>query len=207
MTKENKMILIVDNNEYRRHDIWLSIFMKKYIVSEQSFYDAECCTKPILTAYINPSLSEIEKIKQEDTICVVAKNNLKLKPPAWMHVVPLDRDTPKRIMEIYDANFDHLKGREVIGIIGIEGDKFTLGGTYINFNKHQLLILKMLIFNPKKTFELWDLLGYSNLQGNREANLMETVTRINRRCRVAHREELVIAKNEKYRINPNVLKY
>ena len=43
------MILILDNYIDRRHGVYLSLYMKKYIVAEQSLRDMDFYTKPFLT--------------------------------------------------------------------------------------------------------------------------------------------------------------
>ena len=53
------MILLLDNNEFRRHDIYMSLYMKKYIVAEHALEYMDYYTKPFMTVYINPTTSEL----------------------------------------------------------------------------------------------------------------------------------------------------
>ncbi len=201
------MILILGNNQWARHDILLSIFMKKYYVSEQSIDDAEYITKPFLTAYINPTVEQIGKIKNENTICVVAKNNLSIKVPSWIKVIPYDKTTAKKIMEIYDENCPYGKGREIFGILGLEGKKFTMGGAYIHMTPKQLKAIKILLYNPGKQFTSYDICSYFEFTGDAENCFLEMVQEINYHCRRAGREKLIIYSGDKYYISPSVLEY
>ena len=176
------MILVLGNNEWSRHDILMSLFRKKYYVAEQLIDDAEFLTKPILTVYINPTTAQIKRIKKEKTICVVAKNNF-IGAPDWMYVIPYDNTTSKRIVEIYDANCNYGKGREVFGILGLEKNKFTMGGAYIHMTPKQLKAIKILLYNSEKKFSSYDISSYFDFIGDRENSFLEMVREINYQCR------------------------
>ena len=201
------MILILGNNQWTRHDILLSIFMKKYYVAEHSIDDADCITKPFLTAYINPTTEQINKIKNENTICVIAKNNLTIKVPKWMTVIPNDKNTAKRIMEIYDEKCPYGKGREIFGILGLEGKKFTMGGAYIHMTPKQLKAIKILLYNCNKQFASYDICIYFDFSGDVEECFLQMVQEINYQCKRAGREKLIFYKDNKYFISPAVLEY
>ena len=201
------MILILGNNQWTRHSVLLSLFMKKYYVAEQTIDDSVCITKPFLTAYINPTISEINKIKNENTICVVAKNDLKIKVPAWIKVIPCDDNIAKRIMEIYDDACPYGKGREVFGILGLEGKKFTIGGAYVHMTPKQLKAIKILLYNPGKKFSSYDISSYFDYIGDAEEGFFQMVQEINYQCKRAGREKLIFYKENKYYISPDVLNY
>lgn len=200
------MILVLGNNEWSRHDILMSLFRKKYYVAEQLIDDAEFLTKPILTVYINPTTAQIKRIKKEKTICVVAKNNF-TGAPDWMYVIPYDNTTSKRIVEIYDANCNYGKGREVFGILGLEKNKFTMGGAYIHMTPKQLKAIKILLYNSEKKFSSYDISSYFDFIGDRENSFLEMVREINYQCKRAGREKLICYENDKYYISPRVLDY
>ena len=185
------MILLLDNNEFRRHDIYLSLYMKKYIVAEHALEYMDYYTKPFMTVYINPTTSELEKIKNEDTLCVVAKNNLKFKVPEWMTVIPLDKNTAKEIMRIYDEKCPYGKGRDIIGIIGIEGRKFALGGTYVYLTPKQMKVVKVLLYNREKTFPLYDISSYIDFRTEPEKGFLMMISDLNMKCRNAGRENII----------------
>ncbi len=201
------MILILGNNEYIRHDIWLSVFMKKYIVTEFPIEEMECITKPFMTVYLNPTTEQLQKIKNEDTICVVAKNNMPSNPPAWMKVIPFGNPVAKDLMRIYNESCTFGKGREIFGVIGIEGKKFTYGGAYIHMTPNQLNAIKILIYNPNKKFTLYDISSYFKFNGDREECFMKMVDEINHQCKRARREKLICNDAHLYYINPSVLEY
>ena len=201
------MILLLGNNEWTRHDIYLSLFIKKHLVSEQRLEDMDYLTKPYITVYINPTLTEINKIKNENTISIIAKNNITAKVPSWMRVIPLDNSTPKRIMEIYEENRTFDKGREVIGILGLEGKLFAMGGAYIRMTQKQLKIIRFLLYNAGKRFSSYDISNYFEFNGDREACFHQQVDDINYRCKRQYKEKLILYQDDKYFISPTVLEY
>ncbi|MBE6674022.1 MAG: hypothetical protein E7596_02825 [Ruminococcaceae bacterium] len=201
------MILLLDNNQYRRHDVLLSLFMKKYTVAEQTIDDMDCYTKPFVTVYLNPTIQQIQKIKKEDTICVVAKNNLTIQTPSWMRVIPLDKNVAKSIIRIYEENRTFGNGREVFGILGLEGRLFTIGGAYVHLTPRQMKALKIFLYNPNKKFALYDISSYLDFNTDREYGFIKMVEDINYKCRRAGRETLIMCKNNEYFISPTVLNY
>jgi len=199
------MILLLGNNEIARHDILMSLFIKKYYVAEHSIEDGEYLTKPFMTVYINPNLSQISKIKNENTICVVAKNNFSDKAPAWMTVIPYGKNTANDIMRIYEEKCNYGKGREIFGIICMEGKKFAIGGAYVYMTPKQLKAIKILIYNAGKQFSSYDISSYFDYVGDAVVGFSNMVYEINLQCRREGREAPIIHKNDRYYINPEVL--
>lgn len=199
------MILLLGDNEYVRHDILLSIFMKKYYVAEHRVEDADCLTKPFLTVYINPTREQLSKIKEEKTICVVAKNNVHIKPPAWMTVIPLGKNTAKDIMDIYEARCSFGKGVEVFGIVCLENMRFAIGGAEVYMKPRQLMALKILLYNNDKRFSSYDISSYFDFLSDKEVCFANMVREINFQCRRVGREDPIIHKGNEYYINPEVL--
>lgn len=200
------MILILDNNEYRRHDVCLSLSMKKYIVAEQSLDVAKFFTKPNMTVYLNPNYDELNKIEKTDTITVVAKNFVKQKLPSWIKVIPLDSCLIKNLVEIFETNCNYGKGREFFGIIALEGKKFSFGGKYISMTPQQLRIIKLFLYNPDKVFELYDASSYFDFVCDQEIGFADAVDSINQKCIREGREKIIVYKSGRYRINQDVLK-
>ena len=201
------MILIFDNNEYRRHDILMSLFMKKYIVAEQPIEYMDYYTKPFMTVYINPNTEQLKKIKDENTVCIVAKNRMTIVPPPWMRVIPLDKNVAKTVMQLYDELCPYGKGRDVIGIIGIEGNEFTVGGTYINLTPKQMKAIKILLYNRDKKFQLYDISSYLDFNTDPEKGFITMVDDINSKSRNSGRESVIKWKDNYYFISPDVAYY
>ena len=202
------MILILDNNEYRRHDIFMSLYAKKCTISAHSIDDAEYYTKPNLTAYINPSDEELKGIKNEDTLCIVATNRKNLKLPDWITVIPLDACVGKSIYTIYNEKINYGKGREIFGIACMEGNKFALGGVYVKFSPRERQIIKLFMYNPSKKFMAYDACGYFNFDGDPEIRFEAAVCKINIKCvQRSNRIPLILSKGGNYYINPEVINY
>lgn len=199
------MILILDNNEYRRHDVMLSLFIKKYLVAEHPLSEMDYYVKPFMTVYINPLTDELKKIKNEDTVTVVVKSNPPRNLPPWMHVIPNDKNVVKNIVRIYEEKCTLNKGREIFGIICIEGLYFTMGGAYIYMTKKQMDIIRLMLYNNKKTFNLYDISSYFKFNTDKEYGFYKAVRNINYKCRLADREPIILYKDDKYWINPAVL--
>ena len=201
------MILILDNNKERRHGVYLSLYMKKYIVSEQPLEYMDFYTKPFLTVYIEPTREEIWKIKQEDTISVIVKNRITYPIPSWLTVIPNDKNIAKNIIKIYEEKCPYNKGREIIGILGMEKNLFALGGTFIHLTPKQYKIARLLIYNPNKQFPLYDICHYVDFNTDPEKGFAMMVEDLNIKCRKTGREDLIKSKNGKYFISPSVINY
>ena len=201
------MILILDNNKYRRHDIYLSLFMKKYIVAEHSLDNMEYYTKPFMTVYINPTSEQIEKIKNEDTLTIIAKNNFPAKPKEWMNVIPLDKNLSNEIIKLYEQNCIYGRGREIVGVTGMEGKYFTVGGSYMNLTPKQLNVIKLFMYNPNKKFELYDASSYFDFNADREEGFMRLVHVLNSKSIKLGKEILIKCENNKYFISPELITY
>lgn len=199
------MILLLGNNENVRHDILMSLFMKKYYVAEHSIDDAICLTKPFMTVYINPNSAQIAKIKNENTLCIVAKNNMTSKVPAWMTVIPYGKDTAKEIMRIYEEKCNFGKGREIFGIICMEGKKIAIGGAYVYMTPKQLKAIKILLYNSGKQFSSYDISSYFDYVSDPVVCFGQMVHEINFQCKRMGREMIISHESDKYFINPEIL--
>ena len=201
------MILILDNNEYRRHDIYIRLYSKKYIVAEQSISEEKYFTKPFMTVYVNPTYTQMKSIKKENTVCVVAKNEVPKDLPSWITVIPLDNSVAKSIIDLYERVCPYNKGREVFGIVCMEGNSFTVGGAYIKLSPRQRNLVRMLIYNSDKKFHPYELCEYFDLKKDKEVALDNTVLVINRKCAKIFREPLISREPNAYYISPSIIKY
>lgn len=201
------MILILDNNQHRRRSIYLTLYSKKYMVAEQTINDSQHYTKPFMTVYINPTKTEMQNIKNENTLCVVAKNNVSIHVPEWMRIIPCDNTVTMKIMELYKELCPYGQGREIFGIVCMEKDKFALGGVYINLSPRQRQLAKFLLYNAGKKFQIYDISSYFNFNTDKESGFDRMVMEINRKCTKMRREHLIIRQNDVYCINPYVTNY
>ncbi|MBQ7225792.1 MAG: hypothetical protein IJX02_04215 [Clostridia bacterium] len=201
------MILLLGNNEYRRHDIYLSLLIKKYTVAEHSLEYMDFYTKPFITVYINPTYDEIKKIKNEKTISILVKSNLRIKPAPWLRVIPDDKNVAKEIMKIYEESCPYGKGREIFGIIAIEGKKMTVGGEYLNVVTRQRQLIKLLLYNADKRFALYDIASYIRFDANSEERLAKMVKDLNVACRMMGKEPIITVKNDYYQISQKAITY
>lgn len=201
------MILLLDNNEYRRRSIYATLYSKKYIVTAQPLTEAEYLTKPFLTVYINPTQSQIERIRKENTICVVAKNGFQGTAPSWMRVIPLDNSLTRRIIGLYEELCPYNKGREIFGILCIEGNKFALGGAYLQLSYRQKRLVRFLAYNKEKEFQLFDISSYFDFYTDKDEGFIKMVSEINKRCKRIFKEPLIHCHNETYSISPSVINY
>lgn len=199
------MILLLDNNQFRRRSIYLTIYSKKYLVSEQTITDSEYYTKPFMTVYINPTSTELSKIKNENTVCVVAKNNVSVPLQKWMRLIPLDNTTTMKIIKLYNELCPYGKGREIFGIVCMEGNLIALGGAYIRLSYRQRLLIRFLLYNSGKTFNLYDISNYFDFKTDNEIGFDKMVLEINRKCVKRRRELLIKREKDAYSINPSVM--
>lgn len=201
------MILLLGNNEYVRHDIWLSIYMKKYLVTEFSFDEKDFLTKPFMTVYINPTAEQIKEIKNENTLCVVVKNRMPIKAPEWMTVIQYNKDVAKDIMKIYDEKCPYGKGREIFGIMCMEKRKLAVGGAYVHMTKKQLDAIKLLAYNYPKKFSIYHISRYFKFNADAEESFFSMVREINYKCKAAGREKLICNENEEFYMSHDIMNY
>lgn len=202
------MILILDNNEYRRHTVYLSLYRRKCLVSEQSIDDMDYYTKPNMTVYLNPTQSQVSRIRKEDTICVIATNKKDIKLENWMIRIPLDNSVAVSIYNIFNEKCKYGNELEIFGIVCMREKEFALGGVLIKLTKRERQIVRLFLYNAGKKFNSYDACNYFDFAGEAEKCFIDAIYEINLKCvKGAHRIPLFLHNAGVYYVNPEVLDY
>ncbi len=203
------MILIVDDNEYRRNDISFELRRNKYMVNAIGYDDILLYQKPIMTVYIHPTSEFVKNLKRSDTLAVIAKNDEALKTPKWAHTIPLNSTFIKEIINFYKENYKYEvpDNVDVIGVVCIKNTKVGVGGICIDFTKEQLKLLKLLLYNRGKEFNFYEILRYIPKRTNSYDNLLQTIRRINHKTVEAKRGKIILINSEKCIVNPELAYY
>ncbi len=203
------MILIVDDNEYRRNDISFELRRNKYMVNAISYDDIVLYQKPIMTVYIHPTSEFVNKLKRSDTLTVIAKSDETLKTPKWAHAITLNSSFIKEIINLYKENYKYEvpDNVDVIGVVCIKNTKVGVGGICIDFTKEQLKLLKLLLYNRGKEFNFYEILKYIPKRTNSYDNLLQTIRRMNHKTLEAKRGKILLINNEKCVVNPELAYY
>lgn len=195
------MMLILDNNEYRRHDLCLDLEDRGIIVAERTIKEANDYVKPAITVYINPSTEEINKIRNDNTLTIIVKRNTALKLPCWMKILPFDKSLRDNLAEIAYAKFGKKEDRRFYGVVLFHNRTFVIGGAKIFLSKREREIARFFLINGGKKFYSFDVCDYIYFRVNPEENFEKSVRKINAKCRRLNREPLILLKGCKYSLN------
>lgn len=200
------MLLILDDNEYRRKSLLVKFRMKNMITSCQPLTYHSFFTKPLITAYINPSLEILSTLRNNKNVTIVAKNDLKVKLPDWIIHIPLDDNIDKEIEKIYIEQLtkDSQGELDIFGKVVFKGKQVGVSGKKIDFTDTQINILKFFYFNFDKRFTDTEASSYFRFLENPEQNLIHTIYTINSKCKQAGREALIIKEEGRFLANPSL---
>lgn len=204
------MILIIDDNEYRRVQYCRELRYRGYPCAAISFADREYYTFPVMTIYLNPLVSQINEIKNEDTITVIVKDKVDMVYPEWSTHFTFTKDIFEKIEEKFEQSFEYGKPDkiDVIGITGMQNEKFALGGKMLYFYPRELAVAKFFMYNKNKKFKLYDVTNYFRFRTDDPERTMEGIIKaINRKCHRAKRERLIMVLHGTCYANPTVINY
>lgn len=203
------MILLVDNNEERAKDIQVKLRLKGYTVSVSRYEELCVRTKPVFTAYINPTSDEVSKMTNGDTISIVFSNRQSVKLPLWtINFNSLD-NIVNEIIGVYKEKIKCQlpKKVDVVGYACMKDGDFALGGNIIKLSIREKEIVRFYMAQPYKSFSSYDASSYIRILSNPEENYRKSVSMINLKARKCDREPLIMFKNDKYFFNPEISSY
>jgi hypothetical protein len=202
------MILILDNNSFRRDDLSSILSKMGYIVSCRSLDDYRCYVYPALTVIVNPKRDDINKyIYTSKTKYVVAKDNF-TDNSGRFEIVSHSNGLAESIAKEFDKLFPNDKN--IIyryGVACYRDTEFSIGGKALTLFPKEQKLFKFFIHNPNKTFLDTDLCGYFNYKIDPELNLKQTIWKINTKCNNVRRPKLIEIYNDSYRLNPAIYTY
>ena len=204
------MILIVDENEDRRENLQIKLRVKGYLTNVTSYEDLWFHTKPFMTVYINPKMSDMQLIKNsEDTISVFFCDRKSVKLPLWSINVNSLKNLYDDIIRIYKENSTYqIKDKiDMVGYACLKNKKFAVGGKDINLSKREYLLVTFFMNHPKKKFRLGDASNYVWIHENKETNFALSIARINRKLKQQLRSKIIICKDDWCYLNPEIVNY
>ena len=204
------MILILDNNEYRRKYVFDKLRLLDHLVASSGISEGAYLTKPLFTVIINPSNLDIKKIKRENTNYLVIKSSKPDNLPSWIDYLPLSNDIVTDIDNYFWDNFQYelLDEISVLGCICIRNNKIALGGKILSVRKLPLRITKFFIYNSQRKFTDTEAASYFRfLTKCPEKNLIDYIYTINGACRKINRPPLIVSYKNTFWLNNDYLRY
>ena len=202
------MILILDNNSFRREDLSSDLTKKGYIVSCRRLDDYRCYVYPVLTVLVNPKRDDINKyIYTSKTKYLVAKDNF-TDNSGRFEIVSHSQCLADSIAKAFDKlipNDDSIM--HSLGVACYRGTEFSIGGKSMTLFPKEQKVFKFFLHNPNKTFLDTDACGYFNYKTDPEINLKQTIWKLNTKCNNARRPKLIEIYNDSYRLNPMIYNY
>lgn len=200
------MLLVLDDNDFRRKDLLVKLRLKNVTVSCQPLKDYKFITKPLITAYINPSKEVISSICEGDGISVVAKNAEDIIFPDHIINIPLDNNLDKALENIYNDELSKGKTGEldIFGKVVIKDNEVGVAGKRVTFNDTEIKIIKLFYFSYKKKFTDTEASSYFRYLKNPEQNFAHSVSMINSKCKKVGKYVLIIRENGVFFANPQL---
>ena len=204
------MILILDDNQFRRKSVFDRLRLNGYMVSAQEYSVGMYMVKPVLTVFVNPTNDQIKKIKRENTKYLIIKKNKPDYLPSWMSYIPLSNEIDIDIERFFWNNFEHENPNKIsiFGCICIEGNKIALGGALLDLKKTEMRIAKFFIYNNQKKFSDYELTTYFRFITKSPAStLVRHIYHLNGICRSSGRPPLLSSYKNTFWLNNNYLRY
>lgn len=204
------MILILDNNQYRRREIFNKLRLNGYIVSAQDLEMGLEFTKPFLTVLINPTNTELMSIKRENTKYLIIKPNKPDCLKEWMDYISLSSEIDIDIERYFWNNFKHENPKVIskFGCICVDQKGISAGGIRLNLKRTATKIAKFFIYNNQKKFKDSEVVSYFRfLSKEPEENLYYHVSCINGICKSNKRPPLISKIKGIYWLNNDYLRY
>lgn len=204
------MILILDNNQYRRRDIFNRLRINGYMVSAQDFEIGVEFTKPFLTVVINPTNAQLMTIKRENTKYLIIKANKPDNLREWMDYIPLSNEIDIDIERYFWTNFKYENPKVIsrFGCICVDDKGISAGGIRLRLKRTAKKIAKFFIYNNQKKFRDSEVVSYFRfLSKVPEQNLYYHVSYINSSCKNNGRPPLISINKGIYWLNNDYLRY
>lgn len=200
------MLLVFDDNEYRRKNLLVKFRLKNMIASCQSYAYYSFFAKPIITVLINPSFDILSTLCNSNNVTIVAKNDLKAKLPDWIIHIPLDDKIDKEIEKIYIEQLtkDSQGELDIFGKVVFKGNNVGVFGKRIVLTDTQINILRFFYFNYSKRFTDTEASSYFRFLENPEQNLVHAIYTINSKCKQVGREALIVKEDGRFFANPSL---
>ena len=199
------MILILDNNQFRRKDLFKALHKKGYVVACHPFDEYKLYTKPLMTVLMNPARSEIDKvIEYSSTKYVVAKDFFKSNGDKYT-LIPLTPNPVDYIIEEYHKiEGCHRNQMDVYGIACHMYDEYAIGGKMLEFYEMEAKIFEFFLKLPNKKFMDFDVSRSFPFRVDPEENFKQAVWKINMKTKDATGIRYILSKNGCYFLNPLV---
>ena len=202
------MVLIFDDNEFRRKEIKRSLRGTEISFKIENYENWEYLTKPLLTIFVMPKASEIDyytrSLKSQGTIVA---SLLKREPPKsenFRRIIISDNCiiTPEMVRKIIKNEYGYNLKQDFVGnaLVDEEDQDIYYARKRLFLTKTEYKIARFLAYNPKKTFTDEEIIEYTALKIS-PSSLSKYVSYINGKCRNNYRKPLILRTSYGYLIN------
>ena len=205
------MILIFDDNSYRREALCKKIYMNDLYVRGESYEHCEYITKPLITILVCPSPSEASRylkiFSAEGTTCVfVLKREIsELKGYRNVFINKEGEITPSQVREIINQEYKYNLKNDYMNYMLIDEDEKDVyfGAKKLFLTDREYSIVKFFAYNPKRMFTIDEILDYMHLRKRvSETTFYSYVSCINSKCYKQNREDIILRTTYGYGITP-----
>ncbi len=202
------MVLIFDDNEFRRKEIRRSLRDTEIAFKVESYEHWEYLTKPLVTVFVMPKPSELDymirNVQKQGTIPVAI---VKRESPSLKHIKHLiisenGVPTPDTLREIINREYDYNLKQDLIGSILIDesDEDIYFGGKRLSLTQTEYKISRLLAYNPKKKFTDEEIIEYIGSKIT-TSSISKYVSYINHKCTDKYRKRLILRSSYGYKIN------
>ncbi len=204
------MILIFDDNEYRRQELCKKMYMADLFVRGESYEHCEYLAKPLVTVLISPDVEQIKYfssvLMRQNTIPVLVIKRSIPEARLFRNVI-IDENgeiTPKQIIDIIKKETEYNLFHDMINYILVDEEEKDIyfGGKKLFLTDGEYKIVKFFAYNREKMFIIDEILDYLHLRKRVSENTFYVyISNINSKCYDQHREDIIIRTTYGYGIS------
>lgn len=202
------MVLIFDDNQYRRDKICRALRNDDLPTKGVGFEDWQYYTFPMVTVLFCVKASEIYSFSKELVrqgtipIFVLKKNVPETKFARHVILHPDAQITSEQIKEIVKTELGYTFEEDTINKIYVSHTdrEIYFIGSRLGVEKRQFSIIRFFAYNPKRIFTVDDIFEYLNLRVKLET-FEKYVGTINGKCKAIYREDIIISNSFGYGIS------
>ena len=202
------MILILDDNVFRRKELKEKLTKKGYLVSCSPMSEYKCKVYPYLTIIVNPKRGVAQKLMYSlKTKYIVAKDNFDERLNLLATVPHSYNLADNLLLELEKLGLNEKGKMYRLGMACYRDDQFSIGGKSLDLHPMEKRLFKFFLLNPNKTFLDVDLCDYFPFRTDFELNLKNAIWKLNTKCNKLGRPRLIANREFSYYLNPDIYKY
>ena len=204
------MILIIDNNDFRREKICKKLYMESIPAIGCAREEEKGYSKPLITIIVDPKQSEYNRIynNSDSNFYLCSKKPL---PNLPSNRVIVDRECfvyPDKIREILQNDFNINLKEDHIGPVSLytETHDLYVGGAYMHLGLNQFALISFLVYNYGRRFSVEEIYDYLHLKKSVKMNSFRVyVSMVNGKGKKNNRGRLIEEYNEFYYLTDHIV--